>query len=244
MLNNGWQLVEKMAARLQGKGWGAGTVKNEVRAAVRLMEANTLNLCIDIGGNKGNYTAQILKYFPDARIFIFEPSKVNQEIIAKKIHHRNVFIKGAAVSRQKGKATLFSNRPGSGLASLSRRRLNHVNIDFSYEEEVETIRFEDFWEEQLQRAFINICKLDIEGHELDALEGFGAALHNIDVIQFEFGGCNIDTRTYFQDFWYFFKSHGYILYRITPFGISLVKKYKEIDEHFTTTNYLAKRIWR
>jgi hypothetical protein len=51
-----------------------------------------------------------------------------------------------------------------------------------------------------------MVKMDIEGHELTALKGFGAALDVARVLQFEFGGCNIDSRTYFQDFWYFLKS--------------------------------------
>ncbi|HIO21636.1 MAG TPA: FkbM family methyltransferase, partial [Nitrospirales bacterium] len=95
---------------------------------------------------------------------------------------------------------------------------------------------------QLDRQHISVCKIDIEGHELDALNGFGEALKHIDVIQFEFGGCNIDTRTFFQDFWYFFTERGFDIYRITPFGAVKINRYRELDEFFTTTNYLAKRI--
>ncbi|WP_445778772.1 hypothetical protein [Shewanella sp.] len=45
-----------------------------------------------------------------------------------------------------------------------------------------------------------MIKIDIEGHELSVLKVFGAAIEATKVIQFEFGDCNIDTRTYFQDF--------------------------------------------
>lgn len=82
-------------------------------------------------------------------------------------------------------------------------------------------------------------KLDIEGYELQALESFGSALAVTKVIQFEFGGCNIDTKTYFQDFWYFFKEHQFDLYRITPFGLQPLNKYTEMDECFRTTDYVA-----
>ena len=91
-------------------------------------------------------------------------------------------------------------------------------------------------------AKLDFVKLDIEGHELDARNGVGEALKFIAVIQFEFGGCNIDTRTFWQDFWYFFKKNNFDLYRITPFGKIKIKKYREIDEFFSTSNFLAKRI--
>lgn len=59
-------------------------------------------------------------------------------------------------------------------------------------------------------------------------------------VQFEFGGCNIDTRTFLQDFFYFFKQHRMRIHRITPFGyLQPLTAYREIDEQFRTTNFLA-----
>ena len=59
------------------------------------------------------------------------------------------------------------------------------------------------------------------------------------MIQFEFGGCNIDTKTYFRDFWYYFKEHNFSIFRITPFGTVYLSKYKELYEKFITTNYIS-----
>jgi hypothetical protein len=59
------------------------------------------------------------------------------------------------------------------------------------------------------------------------------------VVQFEFGGCNIDTRTYFKDFWSFFSERGFELHRVSPFGAVKIVGYREADECFTTTNYIA-----
>ena len=60
----------------------------------------------------------------------------------------------------------------------------------------------------------------------------------IKFIQFEFGSCNIDSKTYFQDFWYLLKDN-YNIYRIVKDGITPIIKYKETSEIFTTINYLA-----
>ena len=125
------------------------------------------------------------------------------------------------------------------MGSLTQRKLDHFNIGFDVKEAVEKIRFEDYWKETLSRRQIDIAKIDIEGHELEALNGFGEALNATRLVQFEFGGCNIDTRTYFRDFWYFFKDKGFDMYRITPLGAQRVDQYRESDERFSTTNYIA-----
>ena len=78
--------------------------------------------------------------------------------------------------------------------------------------------------------------------KLKALNGAAQMINSkqIDVIQFEFGGCNIDSRTYFQDFYYLLKDN-YKIYRILKDGLYQINQYKEIYEAFTTTNYLAEK---
>ncbi|GHV56141.1 hypothetical protein AGMMS49579_20380 [Spirochaetia bacterium] len=64
---------------------------------------------------------------------------------------------------------------------------------------------------------------------------------NIDFIQFEFGGCNIDSRTYFQDFFYALKDR-YRIYRIIRDGLFEIKAYREMYECFMNSNFFAERI--
>ena len=86
---------------------------------------------------------------------------------------------------------------------------------------------------------IHFLKLDIEGNEYNALLGAEKMLKakKIDFIQFEFGGCNIDSRTYFQDFWYLLKD-DYNFYRILKNGLHPIKNYSESLEIFITINFL------
>lgn len=62
--------------------------------------------------------------------------------------------------------------------------------------------------------------------------------NKIKYIQFEFGGANIDSGTYFRDLWYLL-SLKYNLYKITGQGLIPIKKYKENLEVFLMFNYLA-----
>ncbi|MBT8423814.1 MAG: FkbM family methyltransferase, partial [Silicimonas sp.] len=138
--------IEGVAARLQGKGWGAGTVAKEFGACVSLLGHKDVALCVDIGANKGTYTTEICRTFPDAKVVAFEPAAVNLQALNEKFaDNTSVLIEPYAVSKDDGEATLFSNTAGSSLASLTKRRLDHYNISFENTETIRTIVFEDYW---------------------------------------------------------------------------------------------------
>lgn len=231
--------LEKKSSYAQGKGYGAGTIKMENGLVHKLLKNKPL-LAVDIGGNVGEYSAELRRRNPDLEIHVFEPSSVNIEKLIQRFGGDQwIHVIPHALSDKADSAVLYSNVAGSGLGSLTQRRLDHFNIEFDVKETVKTIRFEDYWRDSLGCRTLDIVKIDIEGHELTALNGFGDAINNTRVLQFEFGGCNIDTRTYFQDFWYYFKDKGFHLYRITPHGLQRVERYTEADEFFSTTNYIA-----
>jgi FkbM family methyltransferase len=233
-------LLERSFALGQGKGWGAGTIAQEVSACCSLL-ADQPRLLVDIGGNRGAYAQEFLKRFPGSSVHLFEPSSYNVNILKPLFSSvTGVNIVASALSDKSGKLTLYADKPGSGLGSLSKRRLDHFGIEMTDEEVVPVLRFDEDWEQFSSASpVIDYVKIDVEGHELSVLEGFGDFLKRVKLIQFEFGGCNIDTRTFFQDFWYFFSGNNFSLYRITPRGAIAVTAYREADEFFATTNYIA-----
>ena len=92
---------------------------------------------------------------------------------------------------------------------------------------------------------IDLLKIDVEGHELDVLRGAKETLEadRIDIVQFEFGGCNLDTRTNFQDFYYLLKEqYRFALFIVTPAGFEPIDTYRELYEQYVTTNFVATRI--
>lgn len=232
-------LIERGAAYGQGKGYGAKTVQQEIKLLQQQTNAKP-QLAVDIGGHVGNYTAELRRRNPSLEIHTFEPSPVNVAKLQNRFaRDKGINIVAAALSDTAGPVTLFSDSAGSALGSLTERRLEHFGIDFGITQSVDAIRFEDYWRSTLHSRSLDLVKIDVEGHELAVLGGFGKALQSARVLQFEFGGCNIDTRTYFQDFWYFFKANGFDLMRITPFGAQRIGRYKEFDETFSATNFIA-----
>ena len=230
--------IEEISQNYQGKGngWSVYSINNEVDNCLSLLKINP-KIFIDIGANKGEYTNNLLKRIPNLECHIFDPSKNNFDNLKSRFTQKNVFINRIGLSDYNKKAKLYSDYSGSGIASLTKRRLNHFNLEMDFEEVIELKRFDNYWEDK--SSIFDYIKIDVEGHELDVLKGFGDLIHRVRLIQFEFGGCNIDTRTFFQDFWYFFKEKEFLIFRVTPRGPLLIKNYSERNEFFLTTNYIA-----
>jgi FkbM family methyltransferase len=197
----------------------------------------------DVGGNVGKYSKALAEYFGDSiSIYAFEPSPETYKMFLETTKGiPNIIPNNLGFSSETKKTVLFTNKKGSGLASVYQRNLEHKDTKMDICEEIDLTTIDAYCREQkIDR--INFLKLDIEGHELDALKGAQQMINEqkIDFIQFEFGGCNIDSRTYFRDFYYFLKDN-FVIYRILKNGLLEIKVYKEIYEIFITVNYLAVR---
>jgi FkbM family methyltransferase len=231
--------IERAAAQAQGKGYYKVTIDREVKLLQSVL-TRPPKLMIDIGGNIGDYTARLRLQSPNSEIIVFEPSATNIDKLKLRFKS-DPLIKLApfALSDSTGESTLYADEPGSGMGSLSKRRLTHFNITFESKEAIKTLRFEDYWIKNLQSRPIDLVKIDVEGHELAVLRGFSKALIATKAVQFEFGGTDIDTRTFFQDYWYLFKEAGFTIFRLTPFGLQQISSYSEHEECFAFTNFVA-----
>lgn len=225
--------------RVRGQGYGTSTTTQEARLAMSFFKSMTSELKIlDVGANIGDYTAACLEISEDVQIMSFEPSSVANLILRNRFAHLStVRVIELALGAESGTKILYSDEPGSGMASLTKRRLDHHKIFFSESEIVSVVTLDDWC--KANKFIPNLIKLDVEGHELEVLTGGIGILKEVDVVQFEFGGCNIDTRTYFQDFWYLFQALDFQLFRVTPSGAQRIDSYSEADEYFRTTNFIA-----
>jgi len=232
--------VEEKARLVQGKGGGADSVTQEVHAALSLLpaEKRQMPVVFDVGANVGDWSQALLACAPSATLVCFEPSETAFRSLRNRfLGMPNVQLEHKAIGREPGSAQLWADHSGSGLASLTRRRLDHFGTDFSHSETVEVVTLQGWV--NLHNLQPDIVKLDIEGHELDALRGGVDVVMRSCVVQFEFGGCNIDTRTFFQDFFYFFREHDFEVLRLSPKGLVPIDHYRELDEAFATSNFFA-----
>ena len=204
--------------------------------------SNKSTIIFDVGANVGNYSQEILKEFKNInfQLYSFEPSKETFFELKERFKNiSNLKLFNIGFGEESGIKTLFYDKKKSGLASMYNRQLLHFGIKMDLREAVKICRIDDFCKKNKIRK-IDFLKLDTEGYELNILKGAKKMIENnaIKFIQFEFGGCNIDSRTYFQDFWYSL-SPKYRIYRILKNDFVEIPKYEEVNEIFVTTNYLA-----
>lgn len=202
-----------------------------------------LLMIFDVGGNLGHYSKVLSDFFKTkAIIHSFEPSKKTYDIFLQTTTNiQNIVPNNFGFSDIENTELLYTNQDGSGLASIYQRNLDHFGIAMDRSEEIRLSTIDNYCKvNNINR--IHFLKLDIEGHELKALMGAKQLIYGkmIDVIQFEFGGCNIDSKTYFQNFYYLLKDN-YRIFRILRDGLLEIPTYKETYEVFITINYLAVR---
>lgn len=242
------QRVVAYANYFMGIGSGAHTESSgEAGVLHRLAQyGNPPYVIFDVGANKGQFLDLVTSETNATltEIHCFEPAMAAYAALQKSFANKpGIYLNNVGLGKVQGRAKLYCDKPGSGLASLTKRRLDHFGISHSSEENVSIDTIDDYCAAKGIRE-ITLLKIDVEGHELDVLKGARRMFSSnaIAAVVFEFGGCNIDTRTYMQDYWYFFKEAKMKLFRVTPGGYLFpIHSYSEVMEQMVTTNFVATR---
>jgi len=235
------RIAEAYVAFLQGKGAGEGwDIVEEVKAAKNFIYRKQ-PVVFDVGANKGLWGKYLLELIPTSKIYQFEPSEACQQEIHK-LNLPNAVLIPFGVGKEKTEGVLYSPSPTSGVASLYERHDSYLQKhEFcKYEISITTI---DQILVDFSIEFVDFIKLDIEGGELDALKGASDSLSNkrIGALSFEFGSGNINSRTFFRDFWELLTEYSFDLYRITPGGrlLKIDDYYEDLEYFRAVSNYVA-----
>jgi FkbM family methyltransferase len=241
LLEGPLRVVDAYLNFVLGKGAGTGwDIDHEVALALTRIKSER-PVVFDIGANVGDWTARLLALRPDARVWMFEPSPECQQHLRARDLGQALLVP-CAVGEQPGRASLHFSSSFDGSASLHERGDSYFQHSVYATTDVDVIAMDDFIAAN-DIPFVDFVKLDIEGHELFALRGAEKSLRarKIGALAFEFGSADINSRTFFRDFWDFLTDHGFAVERLTPGGNTVLigEYYEDLEYYRGATNYFA-----
>lgn len=198
----------------------------------------------DVGANAGEYSVMLKDWFPSAQVHAFEASAKAFGDLEANLTSRgltDLTLNKFALSDTAGETILYASEAGSQCASLYVRQSAEIANAGAVQERVASTTLDLYCADAgIER--IHFLKLDVEGHELSVFKGAERLLAAgaIDFVQFEFGACNIDSRTYFRDFWQLLSPH-FTIKRVMRDGLVPIQAYNEVLEIFDWQNFLAER---
>lgn len=235
--------VEAYMAFLQGKGGQGGNRSHvwEIKGALQCVYREA-PVIMDVGANIGNWSKAILKKKPKATVFQIEPQEGCQQAISA-LNLPNSTLLPIALGSKEGTAILYSPSKTSGIASFHARNDSRWK-DLQYNKaEVEVTTLTALMR-TLRIDFVDFMKMDIEGHELDALKGAESVLQEkkLGALSFEFGPGNVNSRTMFISFYELLSEYGFEILRIRPGGnLVALPVYDESSEYYRgSCNYVAR----
>jgi FkbM family methyltransferase len=134
---------------------------------------------IDVGANIGEFTGAVLDRRPKARVLAIEPQA--EALRRLRDRYPGVSTVCAAAGVKSEQRMLHSDAPDSYLATFHPRphmpMIRTVPVG-----EVSVLPLSDL---VAGEARIDLLKIDVEGHELEVVQGAVPILHRVDVILFE-----------------------------------------------------------
>ena len=193
-------------------------------------------IIIDAGAYVGGYATSLLEIIKEPKqLYLFEPLKPNFNALQENVSESpNLSLINKGLSNAPENLNMHFSTALDSTASIYDNINGNILTEWA-----EFITLDDFMDQNNIRS-VDFLKLDTEGHELHILEGCLHALTNkkIKAIQFEFGPYNIQSKTFFRDF-YDLLCPEYQIFRIVNNGIFELKNYSTYLEKFITSNYLA-----
>lgn len=192
----------------------------------------------DVGANEGEWAKFMLSLNKNIKLHCFEPSVFTFQKLIENNFPKNVICNNFGLGSRKETKELFIFKNGSGGNSLYRRY--GVKQEAQKKEQVALDALENYCREKKIKE-VDFIKIDTEGHELEVLKGMKGLLeeNRVKMIQFEYGGCDIDSRVFLKDIFDFFKNLDYKIYKIFPNELKIIENYRQDLENFRYANYVA-----
>jgi FkbM family methyltransferase len=200
-------------------------------------------IIFDVGCHTGSWTKAALQVIKTAKFHCFDIAQDSLIQADAGLGKSNaVILNLGAISDNDGTVKFRSFGPQS--------QLNTTLLESSWTEPgnpgeisiVKSIRGDTYCKDN-GISSIDLLKLDCEGADHRALQGFSSMLkaEKIRVVQFEYGYTNGDSKYLMRDFFDFFQQHGYILAPLRPKKLKFDPWRYEFNDFKSGPNWIAVR---
>lgn len=180
------RLGKALPARIMGRTLRHPHAYEDKILLLRLLAPSAENLLIDAGGNTGYWCESFLEFFPNSSVVAFEPLPQEFEAYGRRFRDApRVAVHNVGLSDRSEVARIHVAR-NSAHSSLH-RHVDGVAAPQAESEDSQEVRLETLDSFRLGSlpAARKLLKVDVQGHELNALRGAVATLPHIDVVLVE-----------------------------------------------------------
>jgi FkbM family methyltransferase len=186
-----WQLVGKLLRILWVPQYRRAFLRTRVAASIehdQVLSGLRLQTVIDIGANRGQFALCIRRLYPTAQIYSFEPlekpARIWQQTFA---HDARAMLFNTAIAAESGAATMHVSRwdVSSSLLPIAPAQLENFPLsEEASQQTVSKLRLADrIAPDSIESPAL--LKLDVQGFELDALQGCADLLDRFDYVYVE-----------------------------------------------------------
>lgn len=198
---------------------GASIASTRVLSNVRTFVPH-LHSVIDAGANKGQFALTCLHYYPEARIYSFEPVPDTFQKLSRNIQaYPHITPFHFALGSEGGSLDFYQNAHSHAssflpVTELQKSIMPRTARAHKIQVPVHTL---DLWAESIRLEGPTLLKMDVQGYEKEILRGATQTLSSVDYLLFE---CSFrqmhEGEPLFEDMHAFVRQLGYDL--VAPVG--------------------------
>ena len=198
----------------------------------------------DVGVHQGEWANLVLTTYKNITLHTFDPIAGIMDTLTAPLS--NLLVKNyVAISNTTGEKQFYIYPRVPELSTLYRRN-SKIEAQFNLTPVVQTVKLMtlDAYTAEHNISTIDFLKIDVEGGEMDVLLGAQRLLQNkaIHRIQFEYGGCNLDSGTTLQQLYEFLTRYGYCVYQQDIAALIPITEFRTELEDYQWSNYFAEVI--
>ena len=190
---------------------------------------------VDVGANRGDWTRETLRAYPDASIFMFEANEEHQRNYGDILNNKNVRSHIGILLSETKEVKWW--KLGDGSTGDSIYKETDPNLDFKSTRKIATT-LDNVLQRNEDYCQVDFIKIDVQGAELDVLKGASNSLKTAKFVLLEmpfFGEYNQGAPK-FAEYVAFMDKHGFAPFEITE-QHRIRKFLRQIDFIFISESY-------